>query len=267
MKSFPIRAPQMRVPLYASVRRMILQCLEKGEWHAGEKLPAEPELAHRFGVAVPTLRVAVGDLVAMGVLDRYQGKGTFVTQHNSPRHELRYSNIFTSRGKKSIDTVRKDIFMKKVKPDSKTADQLALGINPDYIWRIRAALEANTKVVALLELSLPFSLFSRLTKAHIEQNERNLYSIYQTVCGVTVLRMEERVFARSANRTVAMALGVKVGHPTLVVDRRAFTVDDRPIEVRQRTFEGLSHEYRFAHAAERGDSYSQDTGNRRHVNE
>ena len=108
-------------------------------------------------------------------------------------------------------------------------------------------LEADGKPVGLMELILPFTLFSRLTKADLEQSQDNLYSVYQRTCGVTVLRMEERVLARAADRDTAKALGVRPNHPILLVDRLAFTFDDRPVEIRRRSFEGLEHYYLFTH--------------------
>ncbi len=48
---------------------------------AGEKLPPERELAARFDVSRPSLREAIGNLHARGLLDRKQGGGTFVNPH------------------------------------------------------------------------------------------------------------------------------------------------------------------------------------------
>lgn len=47
--------------------------LDEGDW-----LPAEPELAARFGVKRHTLRRAVDELITEGVLERAHGRGTRV---------------------------------------------------------------------------------------------------------------------------------------------------------------------------------------------
>ena len=46
----------------------------------GSPLPAEPILAKEYGVSRATLRVAVDALVADGLLNRIQGRGTFASQ-------------------------------------------------------------------------------------------------------------------------------------------------------------------------------------------
>lgn len=231
-------------PLYKEVRRTLLQCLAKGEWKPGDRLPAEPDLAARFGVAIPTVRAGVSYLVAAGILIRRQGKGTFVARHDSTAQEFRFSNIVNAR-EQNISTMRTQVSFRKVRPDADTARRLALTAPGRSVFRIEAVLEAEGAPVGLMELTLPLPLFERLSKADLEQSADNLYSVYQRVCGVTVLRMEERVFARTAEEATAKALRVPLDHPIMVVDRTAYTFDDIPVEIRRRCFEGLKHQYVF----------------------
>ena len=234
-------------PLYKEVRRNLLQCLAKGEWKPGERLPAEPELAARFGVAIPTVRAGVADLAAAGILIRRQGKGTFVERHDSNAQEFRFSNILNARNA-NISTRRTRVVFRRVKADVDIATTLALtGRDAKLVYRIAAVLEADGKPVGIMDLILPLPLFERLSKADLEQTADNLYSVYQRVCGVTVLRMEERVYARVADQATAKVLKVPLKHPIMVVDRLAYTFDDVPVEIRRRSFEGLQHQYLFTH--------------------
>ena len=234
-------------PLYKEVRRTLLQCLAKGEWKPGDQLPPEPDLAERFGVAIPTIRAGVSDLVAAGILIRRQGKGTFVARHDSQLQEFRFSNILNNRHE-NISTNRTKVSMRKIKADPETAQILQLGFGDSrLVYRINSLLEAEGKPVALMELILPLPLFSKLKKSDLEQSKDNLYSVYQRVCGITVLRMEERVYARMAGKDAEKMLKVGPNYPIIVVDRLAFTFDDRPVEIRRRSFEGLGHYYLFTH--------------------
>ncbi|WP_018983213.1 GntR family transcriptional regulator [Salinimonas chungwhensis] len=52
-----------------------------GSLLAGEKLPPERELAGRFDVSRPSLREAIGNLQARGLVERKQGGGTFVSRN------------------------------------------------------------------------------------------------------------------------------------------------------------------------------------------
>lgn len=55
--------------------------IESGEWPQGSQLPTERELAQEYLVARNTVRRALHDLVADGLLTRHVGRGTFV-RHN-----------------------------------------------------------------------------------------------------------------------------------------------------------------------------------------
>jgi GntR family transcriptional repressor for pyruvate dehydrogenase complex len=56
-----------------------------GTLTAGEKLLPERELAGKFNVSRPSLREAIQNLHAKGLIERKQGGGTFVSQHLNRR--------------------------------------------------------------------------------------------------------------------------------------------------------------------------------------
>lgn len=70
--------PNSITPLYKQVLNIISSQISDGILKAGEKLPSEAELMHKFGVSRITVRAAISELVEDGVLARSQGKGTFV---------------------------------------------------------------------------------------------------------------------------------------------------------------------------------------------
>ncbi|MEK6592753.1 MAG: GntR family transcriptional regulator [Pseudomonadota bacterium] len=234
-------------PLYREVRRHILQCLAEGEWKPGERLPTESALAERFGVAISTVRAGVGELTAAGVLIRHQGKGTFVARHDLHTQHFRYSNIFNSRREK-ISTTREIVSMRKVRADRETAELLQLDpkIAP-LVHRVACISRSAKAAVGVMELILPVALFPKLQQRDLKPTGENLYSVYQRVCGVTVLRMEERVSARTTDAQTAKTLKLRAGHPLLQVERVAYTFNNVPVEIRRRTYEGLQHHYLFTH--------------------
>lgn len=52
--------------------------LAAGVWKAGDKLPSEKELCQKLQVSRMSVRSAIGKLVALGVVESYQGKGSYV---------------------------------------------------------------------------------------------------------------------------------------------------------------------------------------------
>jgi GntR family transcriptional regulator len=77
------------VPLYEHVKRQIAEAILVGELSPGAVLPGEVALAARYGVAVGTMRRALADLTADGMLVRRRKTGTVVTGR-APQHSLRF---------------------------------------------------------------------------------------------------------------------------------------------------------------------------------
>jgi len=67
-------------PLQARVQDSILDYISDQKLSGGDQLPTEPELMERFGVGRSTLREAMANLESKGILERIQGKGTFIRQ-------------------------------------------------------------------------------------------------------------------------------------------------------------------------------------------
>ncbi len=72
-----------------SIVERIASAISVGMLAVGERLPAEIELAGQFGVAVATLRKALGSLRAQGIVETRRGRngGTFVVKAPFPTDE------------------------------------------------------------------------------------------------------------------------------------------------------------------------------------
>lgn len=66
------------IPLYYQVKEVIKEKIKCGEWKNDEKIPNELELVNQFSVSRSTVRQAILELVAEGLLIRRKGRGTFV---------------------------------------------------------------------------------------------------------------------------------------------------------------------------------------------
>ncbi len=62
------------------IRQLLTQAIDSGEYPPGSQLPTERELAARYDVSLAPVRIALGELVKAGMIERTQGRGTFVRQ-------------------------------------------------------------------------------------------------------------------------------------------------------------------------------------------
>ena len=78
-----------RTPLHRRIAADLAAEIERGDHPPGARLPAEPELAARFGVSRGTVRQALASLRERGLLEAIPGRGSFVTRGVPSRPEQR----------------------------------------------------------------------------------------------------------------------------------------------------------------------------------
>ncbi|MEG0379490.1 MAG: GntR family transcriptional regulator [Eubacterium sp.] len=66
------------VPLYEQMAMQLREAILVGKYQAYKRIPTEQELAQEYQVSRITVRKAVSELVAQGLVEKWQGKGTFV---------------------------------------------------------------------------------------------------------------------------------------------------------------------------------------------
>ena len=65
--------------LYEQIVQQIEESILKGSLKPGDQLPAERELAQKFGVSRTAVREAVKALTEKGLVEAFSGRGTFIT--------------------------------------------------------------------------------------------------------------------------------------------------------------------------------------------
>src|ERR1017187_8492624 len=69
--------------LYEQIVKQVEDSILKGQLKPSDRLPAERDLAQRFGVSRTAVREAVKTLREKGLVEAYSGRGTFVTNGTS----------------------------------------------------------------------------------------------------------------------------------------------------------------------------------------
>jgi GntR family transcriptional regulator len=221
-----------------------LQCLADGEWRPGGQLPTESQLAARFKVAVFTIRAGISELVKSNILIRKQGKGTVVARHSLQRQRYQFSHVYNSAGFQ-IFPDRSLISFAKEEATQHTANMLDLR-EPQAlsIFHLQCLLTIDADPVSIMKIMLPASMFKKLTARAVREARENLYAVYQDICGINVIRVEERIHATLVEQPIAGQLKLRPTTPVLSIERIAYTYKDIPVEYRVRYFEASRFHYR-----------------------
>ncbi len=218
-------------PLYRQVKALILQSLENKEWLPGEMIPSEQELATRFGVSAGTVRKAIDELVADNLLERKQGKGTFVVSHQDPRQFYRFLRLRRDDGQwLQLKSEPIDCWHAKAGQEASRVLRVPVG-SPVVI--LRRVLKFERTPLVLDEIYLPGDVFAGFSLDALRSWQGSLYSFFESRFGVRMVRAEERLKAVAADRVAAEVLGVPERSPLLSVERVTYTYNVRPVEWRR----------------------------------
>ncbi len=238
--STPVFSPQPALALHHQVKEDLLLRLRSGSWPPGSEIPPEPALCKHYGVSRGTLRRAIGDLVNEGYLERYRGRGTFVSP---PKLESRFAGSFgrfTVIGP-SLEPRSRVLFCRRQRAAEAVA--AVLGVQRrEPVWHLERVRLAGERPAALQASYLPCALFPELSRQALDR--RFLLDIMTEVYAVPLLRAVEVVDPTRADAYAAKALGIRVGTPLFRVERRTYSTEDRVVEYRVSVLRGDIFRYR-----------------------
>jgi GntR family transcriptional regulator len=219
-------------PLYQQVRELLLARIASGVWRPAEALPSEQTLASELGVSHGTVRKALDSLAADNLVERRQGKGTYVVEHTQESAHFRFFKISYPTGERAMPSCSKASISERL---AKPAERQRLGLGADArVFQIKRDRHIDGAVAVREVIVISAELFRGLDERQPLPN--TLYTLYQSEFGVSIVSASEQIQAIAAGREDAEALGVAPSGPILEINRTAYDITGRAIELRQSRF-------------------------------
>lgn len=172
------------LPLYLQVSELLIRDIAAGRLVEGEKLPTERVLARRLGIAVGTLRSALSDLEAKGMLRRVQGSGNYIRALSDPASVYAMFRLERTEGG-GLPTAR----VLSVDRLAKPAHLPAFGESPEG-HRIRRLRFLSGQPAAVEEIWLDGACAETLAAEDLSES---LYLTYRDSLGLWIARAEDRI--------------------------------------------------------------------------
>lgn len=220
-----------RLPLYHRIRDALQAEIAAQKWRPGQALPTETELARSHGASIGTVRKAVDSLVADGLLERFQGKGTYLRRPDFRSSLFRFFRHLSSDGTPRVPESR---ILKRDEVPMPATVASALNQSPGTaaIRLLRLRLY-DGKPLLSEDIWLPRDRFAALLEIDPREFGDLLYPLYEQYCGVIVASARETLSAEAASARQAKLLGLEAGSPLIVIERVALAPDRHPLEWRQ----------------------------------
>lgn len=228
-------------PLFKRIEADLRQKILRNELVPGDKLPSESEMIDLFGVSRITVRQALAELHASGLIQKINGKGSFVTEPQA-RPDLGLLTGFYEHMRTRGHVSRgKLISVREIKAPSAVAT--ALGV-PQGSLLSRATLvkTVDGTKVAYGHVIGPTQLLDRLLVHDVEFNDALL--LLEAQLGYRLQYHDIEAQAIAANKEHAKRLEVDVGTPLLRVSFVPHDIERHPLLYSEFVFRGDRFSYK-----------------------
>jgi GntR family transcriptional regulator len=220
-------APNYR-PLYRQVYDFLVRQIVDGTWKPAASLPSEQALAAKLGVSQGTVRKALDALTVEKLVERRQGKGTYVAEHTQERSLFRFFRLQTPDGARAIPTSGGETARRRA---SRRDEQLRLGLAAGaQVAEINRTRLVDGKPAILERVVVPLALFPDIDRRGPLPNA--LYQLYQREYGCNIVAANEELRADVAKKDEARRLKIRPGAPLLHIERVAVALDGLRVEWR-----------------------------------
>lgn len=232
-----------RIPLYYQLENLLREKIMSGKFVEGDRLPTECELIQQYGVSRITVRQALTALADEGLIERRQGRGTFVAERRTKRRTFEGQTHLTGSLDEVIamgqDTPVKVIELNRIEADQHEAE--LLGLQPGApVYRIKRLRSLDGKPYSFIINYLAAELGARLTREDLSSGA--LLQLLEKKFGIQLKDAKQQITAALADPYVAGLLDVRVGSALLCIERTVYTTDSKPVE--------------YVHVLYRSDLYS-----------
>lgn len=209
------------LPKFIQLSEMLMREIAAGHLADGVRLPPEREMADDLGVAVGTLRKALADVEAKGLLDRVQGSGNYVRHRPAVGSVYAFFRLELLKGG-GLPTAEVLSVDRLPKPDAFAA----LGGHAEG-HRIRRLRSLDGVLIALEEIWLDAAQRDVVAVSDLSES---LYHFYRNELGLVIAAVEDRIGVDVLPDWTPDAFHLNAGQTTGYIARVSRTAAKQPAE-------------------------------------
>lgn len=214
-------AQSSALPKFIQLSEMLIREIAAGHLADGARLPPERDMADELGVAVGTLRKALADVEAKGLLDRVQGSGNYVRHRPAVDSVYAFFRLELLKGG-GLPTAK----VLSVDRLAKPAGFARLGGDTQG-HRIRRLRSLDGVQIALEEIWLDGAARDVIAVSDLSDS---LYHFYRHELGVVIAAVEDRIGVDVLPDWTPDAFHLRPGATAGYIERVSWTATKDPAE-------------------------------------
>jgi GntR family transcriptional regulator len=212
------------VPLYHQLAQQLAAVITSGELAPGDAFENEIAMADRLGLSRPTVRRAIQELVAQGLLLRRRGLGTTVASRQIHRR-AELTSLYDDLKREGSGDPRTEVLSHEVVTDETAATAMGLPTDTPLLRIVRLRSDGE-QPLAVLRNWLP-PAYSDITADQLRSG--GLYALLRDRGGRPVVA-HQRIGARPPSAEERKHLRLRASQPVLTMTRTAFDAMGNPVE-------------------------------------
>jgi GntR family transcriptional regulator len=199
-------------PLFAQVRDALREHILSGSLEVGRKLPSEGELEASYGVSRITIRQALADLHGSGLIEKINGKGSYVRRPEPPRGLGPLTGFYETMRRRGHTALGKVSAVKHSKASTLIAANLKIPSgSPVASVTIMRMVDGEPYARHIAYANA--NLIEKLVEEDLETND--LITIAQERLGYRLDHSDLDISADIADAKMAKSLAISEGAPIL----------------------------------------------------
>lgn len=230
-----------QIPLYTQLADIIKEMINNKELQEGHYLMSERDICKIQNISRMTVNKAIISLVNEGILERRQGKGTFVSYK---KQNLTYAKMqgFTEIAQNKKLNVKNKILKFELKiPSNKVKEYLQLEDIDSLVFQIERIRFIDDEPTILEKIYIPEYMCPALSEDLVSNN--SIYKLYREKYLHKTQIAKQVINPIILNKSQSKTLNVDSNTLALKIDRVVFTDKDEVLEYTSSLFITDKHQY------------------------
>ncbi len=233
-----------RTPVYKQLADIIRKSIENGEYAPGQQIPPEHTLCKMYHISRVTVRKSLQLLTDEGILERCQGKGTFVSMSDFIESSSAKGSFTLSCIQNGVRPSTKILSCEETDCDEKIRKDLGLENDEKVIIVVRVRCANDIPVIYETDY-IPAKDHSYLLSTDL--TDASLMDEMSSKAHVTFGGYDDMIDVRYAKERHAESLRCKKNAPLLGIYQKVFDTDGNIVYINEQIINSERYKYISVH--------------------
>lgn len=215
------------IPIYYQLAKLLEGQIRSGDLKPGEALPTEMEISARFEISRMTVRRAIAELVAAGMVYTQQGKGTFVASPKLDNIRFELNNFDADVNQRGLHASTRLLEAKIIRADDQLKEKFDIESDNARFLYFRTVVSAEDEPLAYEKKYTIYSKSKPILESELK--DPSLPGLIATHSGYMPVSAKKVLQVAAASQEEASVLGIALNTPVFLIEQTIYDPELKPV--------------------------------------